>query len=628
MKFRISSALIYALLAFTTAAAPPTVDPTYRPATTGLPFADPSPLPAHGSSLQHLLLEPVTVQVLAGAAPFASVANLPHATGLPATFRPGQNDVLFVDFGRELAGRLEVWGTAGASFTITTGESAEECVHPEPHLDNSGPFKLTLAGTEAAVTPDSAFRYARLTFTGDVPATLTRIVCDHKYYPVTYWGSFNCSDPLLTRIWYVGAYTAHLCMQEAIWDAPKRDRGLWIGDLQVTGQTINNVFADKFLMERSLAKVRDQAQGGRPPTELPVADVNKLPGYSAAWFCTLADFYRHAGDRNFLAQQQQKIVSLLKYQQTLFDTNAVFVNPHKEWPFCDWSPGFVLDNPLSRATSDLYIIHGVREAVWLLRQLGDATNAATFSTWADQLTTAARTRFLDQNTQTYGGRLQENVMAILSGTATSEQTAAIYSRIIEPGSPAWTVQPDPTRHDNDAMTPYYGNFVLQAMATLSHHQAGLDLIRRYWGDMLRRGATTWWEKFDPSWPDDFKWALDQTAYLSLCHGWSSGPTSYLTETVLGVRPTGAGFTTVEIRPELGDLTWAEGDVPTPNGVIHVRIMREQGRQTVVVMLPPHIAASIQLAGKTLAADHAGTYRLTAPVQPRVVPAAHPEPANE
>jgi hypothetical protein len=568
------------------------------------------------SYMNHLVIRPRSAQAVSGAAQCIGVNSLAKATASvkiqPASSGHGEPVVLLVDFGQELAGRLQLWGTDGAPVTISTGESAEECIRQEPALDNSGPFKITLAGKEPASTRYSAFRFARLTFTGTKPVKLTRIICDHKYYPVQYRGRFDCSDPLLTRIWYVGAYTAHLCMQEEIWDAPKRDRSLWIGDLQVSGQTINSVFADKFLMEHSISLVRDQAQGGRPPTELPVSDVNTLPGYSAAWFCTLADFYRHSGDREFLARQHEKIISLLKYQQSLFDANHLFMNPYKAWTFCDWSPGFVLDGPLSRQTTQLYIILGVHEAAYLLRELGDPANADKYLAWADQITAAAREKFVNPATQTYGDRLQQNVMAVLSDTATVAQNREIYERIIRPGSPAWTFQHNPNRPSDDVISPYYGYFVLQAMEKLFHNQDGLGLIRRYWGDMLRRGATTWWETFDPSWPEGMKVALDKVIYLSLSHGWSSGPTTYLTETVWGVRPTGAGFSTVDIRPELGDLTWAVGDVPTPNGLIHVRVERKKGRQTAVVKLPPHISATIQLLGKTLKADKAGTYRISAP----------------
>ena len=558
--------------------------------------------------MAHLAIAPKSAQAVAGSEQFISAAPFGSGGETQVKVAPaaGTAPVLVVDFGQELAGRLQVWGTDGAAITVTTGESREECDHQEPQLDNNGPFTLQLEGSDPASTPYTAFRYAKLTFSASTPVELTRIICDHKYYPVKYKGTFDCSDPLLTRIWYTGAYTAHLCMQEEIWDAPKRDRGLWIGDMQVTGETINTVFGDKFLMEHSIELIRDRAQSGRPPTELPTQDVNGIPGYSAAWFCTLADFYRHQGDKGFLASQHDKIISLLKYQQTEFDTNNLFINPYKEWPYTDWAKDFILDGPVTRATSTLFIIHGIREAVSLLRELGDTANADKYSAWADQLTESVRAQLADSNTHTFGDRLQENAQAVLSGVATPEQYTAI-APIFRAGSPAWVVPKD----FFEVMSPYYGYFVLNAMKKLDLQQDALDLIRRYWGDMLKRGATTWWEEFDPSWPDVQK-TLDRNNYLSMCHGWSSGPTSYLTETVLGVVPTSGGYKTVDIAPQLGDLTWAEGDVPTPNGLIHVRVDRRGDSVTAAVALPAHVSATISLGGKSLKADKAGNYHLTAP----------------
>jgi len=42
-------------------------------------------------------------------------------------------------------------------------------------------------------------------------------------------------------------------------------------------------------------------------------------------------------------------------------------------------------------------------------------------------------------------------------------------------------------------------------------------------------------------------------------------TAWLMEEVLGIQPTGAGFSTVDIRPDLVDLAWAKGAEPTPRG---------------------------------------------------------------
>lgn len=57
---------------------------------------------------------------------------------------------------------------------------------------------------------------------------------------------------------------------------------------------------------------------------------------------------------------------------------------------------------------------------------------------------------------------------------------------------------------------------------------------------------------------------------SLCHGWASGPTSWLSEYVLGVQVVEPGCRVVRITPHLGDLEWVEGTFPTPYGVITIR----------------------------------------------------------
>ena len=58
---------------------------------------------------------------------------------------------------------------------------------------------------------------------------------------------------------------------------------------------------------------------------------------------------------------------------------------------------------------------------------------------------------------------------------------------------------------------------------------------------------------------------------SLSHGWSSGPAPFLSERVLGVRFTAPG--TVCIKPDLGDLDFVRGTVPSQFGLIHVEADR-------------------------------------------------------
>jgi hypothetical protein len=49
-------------------------------------------------------------------------------------------------------------------------------------------------------------------------------------------------------------------------------------------------------------------------------------------------------------------------------------------------------------------------------------------------------------------------------------------------------------------TGYGQAYNVAALFEAGHPAAALALVRRYWGSMLERGATTFWESFDPDEP--------------------------------------------------------------------------------------------------------------------------------
>jgi hypothetical protein len=138
------------------------------------------------------------------------------------------------------------------------------------------------------------------------------------------------------------------------------------------------------------------------------------------------------------------------------------------------------------------------------------------------------------------------------------------------------------------MSTFYGYYMLKARAKAGDYQGAIDNIREYWGGMLDLGATTFWEDFDIDWmknggridesPAGNKVDVHATygnycykGYRhSFCHGWASGPTSWLSEYVLGVKVVGPGCKIIRIEPHLGDLLWVEGSFPTPYGAIKIR----------------------------------------------------------
>jgi len=185
-------------------------------------------------------------------------------------------------------------------------------------------------------------------------------------------------------------------------------------------------------------------------------------------------------------------------------------------------------------------------------------------------------------------------MAIYSGVATPAQRQAMFDLGIFKPEEADT---------EPVVSPYYGNYVLSAMGIAGHIQAGLDYARTFWGQMVKDGATTFYETYDSLWNKHnfhfhLQWDEHDNAtagyHVSLCHGWSAGPTTFLTEYFLGVKSTGAGFKTCSISPRPGDLSWASGSVPTSRGNIHVRVERRPTGLVLKVSIPKGTAAVVTL----------------------------------
>jgi alpha-L-rhamnosidase len=489
---------------------------------------------------------------------------------------------MVLDFGREIVGRVRIGSlsTEPVRISLQYGESFEEAVK-KPYL---GQVALTVVPNVTAYGPKTAFRFVKIRFlSGPKRLVFPTMDADAIYYPVEYTGSFESSDPMLNRIWLVGAYTAHLCMQDSIWDGPKRDRGRWMGDLSVSGRVIETAFNDRFLLEDTLRRLNHYA-----PNEQ--KDVNGIPGYSALWVIGLADYYRHTGTSSFLIAIAPHLQSLLAHMRHDLDENHLYSTAGGSHPFIDWSRDLV--GPTSEAVraTNLEYYRAFTDGAYLLQEAGLEDEARQSEKAASLLRKAAFKNLLDSATDTYGDRWQTNAMAVYSGLADSRQTEAIRNKTFS--------QVDRLELPKDDVSPYYGSYIIDAMAKANDRAGALGLIRLWWGGMLKEGATSFWEGYDPRWPrDDFHAHLHADGaegyFVSLAHGWSAGPTAWLTEQVLGIQPTAPGFKKISVRPDLMGLSYARGSEATPRGLIRVDARVDHGL-TVMLDLPPGCEVTVSM----------------------------------
>ncbi len=319
--------------------------------------------------------------------------------------------------------------------------------------------------------------------------------------------------------------------------------------------------------------------------------VNGIPGYSSFWFTGTADYYRHTGDKKFLESTHARMVELLNFVDKEFDERNVYANKSNVWLYVDWSPDLNGDTPETRRATTLEFYRAYREGSWMLRELGDTANADKYEHRATQIKTGAEKYLLDASTGTFGPRWETNAAAVIGGAAGPDQYEAIWKHVLS------EVGKRPT--NGMIISPYYNYYVIRAMAQVGHREDALAWIRQYWGGMLNEGATSFWEAYDPAWyKEDFHSSLQSDNrsgyFVSLAHGWSAGPTAWLMEQVLGIEPTGAGFSTVDIRPDLVDLQWAKGAEPTPKGLLKVDVHKGTGGLETVVDVPEGVVARVSV----------------------------------
>ena len=110
------------------------------------------------------------------------------------------------------------------------------------------------------------------------------------------------------------------------------------------------------------------------------------------------------------------------------------------------------------------------------------------------------------------------------------------------------------------------------MCRLGYLKEVLQEIKSYWGGMLRLGAVTFWEEYDPSRLLEQQYEMYGDPFgKSLCHAWAASPIYLLARYFVGIRPLTPGGITYEAKPQTQFFRELDCTFPIGQQQVHIQI---------------------------------------------------------
>lgn len=504
-------------------------------------------------------------------------ATLPW-TGGPLT--KGRNHRLILDFGRHANGFIELDIDAGAGSVIDAF-GVEGINHGRIQFTelNNNTFSYVCRDggqTFTSILP-RGLRYLVLDLSPHgKPLTLLGARVRVSTYPWLPRGSFRCSDTRLNQIYELCTHTLRMSSMDTFVDATY-EQALWVGDMaSMVLQVHHYVQGEPLLPERSL-RIAAQSLERMPlvNSQVPSAwEDRPIPNWSFLWALGVRDHFLFTGDHKFAKEFLPAMVKQAEFVERSLDDEGLFAMHGGVWHFLDWNG---CENDHRHAASRTYshenalAIVSLKATAEIAEAINQPEQARRWRKVARQMTADCRKAYWLEDACGFG---ETRAAGTTSRSVTaSTQICALMAGLF-PKTHAKSAVARILRTDGDWLptgTPWMWSLGAKIAADAGRISEVLPGIRRLWGSMLDRGATTAWEMFEgahrPGLPT-----------RSWCHGWSAGPAWLLPAYVLGVRPSSPGWRSIQIQPQLGDLSWAEADIPTPHGVIRIRCERGTDNQ--------------------------------------------------
>ena len=496
------------------------------------------------------------------------LTRLPVERKNPVWSRETHGHGLLADFGEETYGYLrfkDIRGKGAVRVIYAESESealAVDLANTKPGALDGWEMLMLEEGAEMRRDIAHGFRFVHvIPVDGEVSVGALAMDRETKGLPVR--GSFRCSDAELNEIWDVSVRTLELTCREVFIEGIKRDHWVWSGDAVQSFLMNYYVFGDYDGCRDTLWTLR-----GKDPVK---CHLNRIMDYTFYWFDAVEKYRLYSGDPYIARQVYPRMKTLLEFALGRLDAAGRPVDRPGDWMFIDWAPEPLHNTGGVTAFEQMLLVRALEATAALAKEVGAADDANAYLARAKKLR--------DEIVPRYWNEEKGGLLHLMKADGSLDEQLTRYPNMFglfygyfDEAKRARVVK-DVLLNDNvlKIQTPYMRFYELESLCSLGMQETVTKEIKSYWGGMLKLGATSFWELYNPSEKGVAHYAMYGRRYgKSLCHAWGASPTYLLGKYYLGVTPTQPGFAAYEVKPNLGGLEWIEGDVPAPFGRIHVK----------------------------------------------------------
>ena len=307
--------------------------------------------------------------------------------------------------------------------------------------------------------------------------------------------------------------------------------------------------------------------------------------------------HRFYGDLRLLKLNYSLSKGWLAWIETRTKDNLIYKYTENPWHFLgDWVwPGAPVaegmngvrysDMPETLFFVNCYWVYTLRTAAKDATTLGYVEDAARYTRRADEVARAVHQKFFNAADNSYvNGGQAYLAIALAAGVPPKELDGAVMKRL----------EQQIVVRDKGRLNA--GQLGLTFLFKLLHERGRDDLVlpmlntREYpgWGNMLSKGATTWWEDFQGG------ASLQHFSYLQ--------PAFWLVEAVGGLNadPDSPGFGRFVVKPNVWrdpSLTWARCTYQSEHGRIETGWRIEGARFHLDVTVPPNTTATVYMPAR-------------------------------